>query len=134
MPRLRRPTTEAIHDFLAAQSTLNLTYSSVGATATLPPAGYVVDRTRTKLGEGAAVFQAARSALKRWDHFCLGWVETHPSDIPIKAGQVVAVLARIFGIWWLNACRIVYTVDEDGPFKRFGFAYGTLPGHAESGE
>jgi uncharacterized protein (UPF0548 family) len=28
----------------------------------------------------------------------------------------------------------VYVVDEDGPFQRFGFAYGTLPEHAESGE
>jgi uncharacterized protein (UPF0548 family) len=25
-------------------------------------------------------------------------------------------------------------VDEAGPVARFGFAYGTLPGHAESGE
>jgi uncharacterized protein (UPF0548 family) len=28
-------------------------------------------------------------------------------------------------------CRIVYTTDED---DRFGFAYGTLPGHPERGE
>ena len=37
------------------------------------------------------------------------------------------------GLWWLNACRIVYVVDEAGPVTRFGFAYGTLPGHAGSG-
>ena len=34
----------------------------------------------------------------------------------------------------MNAGRVVYLVDEDGPVPRFGFAYGTLPGHAESGE
>jgi uncharacterized protein (UPF0548 family) len=28
----------------------------------------------------------------------------------------------------------VYTIDETGPVCRFGFAYGTLPDHAESGE
>jgi uncharacterized protein (UPF0548 family) len=28
-------------------------------------------------------------------------------------------------------CRVVYTVDEP---NRRGFAYGTLPGHPESGE
>jgi hypothetical protein len=39
----------------------------------------------------------------------------------------VAVLARSLGLWWLNACRIVSVVNEDGPGKRFGFAYGTLP-------
>src|SRR5262249_58341872 len=49
-------------------------------------------------------------------------------------GQVVAVIARLFGLWWLNACRIVYVVNEEERVKRFGFAYGTLPQHAESGE
>jgi uncharacterized protein (UPF0548 family) len=34
----------------------------------------------------------------------------------------------------LNACRIVFLVDEESPLKRFGFAYGTLAEHAESGE
>ena len=45
------------------------------------------------------------------------------------------VLARVLGLWWTNATRIVYTIDEseESP-ARFGFAYGTLPGHVESGE
>jgi uncharacterized protein (UPF0548 family) len=34
----------------------------------------------------------------------------------------------------VSACRIVYRIDDDGPTKRFGFAYGTLPDHPESGE
>ena len=38
------------------------------------------------------------------------------------------------GMWWSIACRIVYVIDEQHPVRRFGFAYGTLPGHAESGE
>jgi uncharacterized protein (UPF0548 family) len=46
----------------------------------------------------------------------------------------VAVIARLLGLWWLNACGIVYVVDEEGPVQRFGIAYGTLPEHAESGE
>ena len=36
--------------------------------------------------------------------------------------------------WSLNACRIAYTVDEQGSIDHFGFAYGTLPGHLECGE
>jgi uncharacterized protein (UPF0548 family) len=43
-------------------------------------------------------------------------------------------MGRGLGVWWLNACRIVYVVNEAGPVTRFGFAYGTLPGHVESGE
>jgi uncharacterized protein (UPF0548 family) len=56
------------------------------------------------------------------------------SETPIQAGQAVAVIARLFGLWWVNACRIVYVVDDKGPVQLFGFAYGTLPEHAESGE
>ena len=46
----------------------------------------------------------------------------------------MAVLARFVGFWWANACRIIYVVDETEPNCKFGFAYGTLPDHAESGE
>ena len=131
---LRKPSAERLRDFLAAQSKLDLTYPAVGATASQPPADYVVDHTRIKLGEGAKTFAAAKATLRRWEHFRLGWVEAWPPETPIQAGQVVAVIARLFGLWWLNACRIVYIVDEEEPVKRFGFAYGTLPEHAESGE
>jgi uncharacterized protein (UPF0548 family) len=134
MLSLRKPSAERLRDFLATQSKLDLTYAAVGATAVVPPAGYVVDRTRIKLREGASVFAAAKAALRRWEHFRLGWVETWPPETPIQAGQVVAVVARLFGLWWLNACRIVYVVDQAGPVRRYGFAYGTLPEHAESGE
>ena len=42
---------------------------------------------------------------------------------------------RAFGLWWLNAARIVYAVDEaTESVARYGFAYGTLPGHVEAGE
>ena len=130
----RKPSAESIRQFRQAQAGLNVTYSAVGATATVPPAGYVVDHTRITLGTGEEVFEAATSALRRWEHFNLGWVEATPGDTPIATGAVVAVLAHVFGVWWLNACRIVYVVDEGEATIKCGFAYGTLPGHAESGE
>ena len=72
MVSLRRPSTEAIRDFLASQSNLGFTYAAVGATASQPPAGYTVDHTRAKLGEGEEAFTRANGALERWDQFCLG--------------------------------------------------------------
>jgi len=134
MLSLRKPSADALRRFLAAQRELPLTYAAVGATADTPPAGYVVDRTRIKLGEGEPVFRSAIAALRRWEQFNLGWVEAWPSDTPIQKGEVVAVMGRAVGFWWLNACRVVYVVDEPGPISKFGFAYGTLPGHVESGE
>ena len=66
--------------------------------------------------------------------FQLGWVELFHETAPIEIGSDVAVLVRVFGVWSLNACRIVYVMDEPEPVRRFGFAYGTLPDHAERGE
>lgn len=134
MLSLRKPTAEAIRPFLEAQAKLPFTYSAVGATATTPPMGYVVDHTRIKLGEGKPRFQLAKAALQRWEQFRLGWVEAWSRDTPIQTGEVVAVMGRALGLWWLNACRIAYVINESAVTTRFGFAYGTLPGHVESGE
>ena len=134
MVSLRRPSTETIREFLASQSKLGFTYTAVGATASLPPADYVVDHTRIKLGQGEEVFMKAKAALGRWQQFRLGWVEVWSPETPIQTGEVVAVIARNVGLWWLNACRIVYVVDEEEPIQRYGFAYGTLPDHAGTGE
>jgi uncharacterized protein (UPF0548 family) len=131
---LHRPTAETIRSFLEEQSRQELTYTAVGGTLSTPPAGYVVDRTRVQLGVGERVFVAAKVALERWQQFRLGWLEALPEDTPIRKGEAVAILARSVGLWMLNACRVVAVVDEDGPVKRFGFASGTLPDHAGSGE
>ena len=61
-------------------------------------------------------------------------MDAWPPETPIRTGEVVAVVARRVGLWWLSACRVVYVVDEPGPVGRYGFAYGTLPDHAGSGE
>jgi len=134
MPSLRKPSPAEIRRFLDEQALGGFSYSFVGQTASKPPEGVKVDHTRIKLGDGEAAFIAATSALERWVQFRLGWVEPCSTNTPIKSGQVVGILARVARLWWLNACRIVYVVDEEGPPQRFGFAYGTLPGHAESGE
>ena len=134
MLSLRRPPAERIREFLASQSKLGFTYTAVGATASVPPAGYAVDHTRFRLGQGEEVFSKAKAALGRWEQFRLGWVEAWPPETPIETGEVVAVVARKLGLWCLNACRIVYVVDEPGSVSRYGFAYGTLPDHAETGE
>jgi uncharacterized protein (UPF0548 family) len=134
MVSFQKPAVDSIRRFIAEQAKLDFSYSAVGATAATPPAGFVVDRTRIKLGEGEAVYESASAALRRWDHFKLGWVDVWSPETPLEAGEVVAVMGRALGLWWLNCCRIVYVVNETGPIRKFGFAYGTLPGHVESGE
>lgn len=67
--------------------------------------------------------------------FDTGWTELCRRDARICVGTTVAVAAAHYGFWSLNACRVVYVVDESGgPHPRCGFAYGTLAEHAETGE
>src|SRR5690242_13033045 len=105
MVSLRRPSSEALRAFLASQAKLGFTYTAVGATASVPPAGYAVDHTRVKLGVGEEGFTKAKVALRRWEQFRLGWVEAWSPRATIESGDLVAVVAREVGLWWLNACR-----------------------------
>jgi uncharacterized protein (UPF0548 family) len=131
---LRQPNETLVRRFIAAQKDHPFSYAEVGATQTSPPPGYNLDHNRSRLGEGRETFMRASDALSKWRHFELGWASVVPHGSPLRTGTTVAVQAHTFGFWSLNACRIVYTINEDGPVKRFGFAYGTLPDHAERGE
>lgn len=126
---------------LKSQHKLPYSYVGVGATAdeSAIPSGYVVDRMQMALGRGESIFAATKQGLAAWAQFDLGWCEAWPRETPIRSGEVVAVVARSMGLWWTNATRIVYVVDEpvestEGVVTKFGFAYGTLPGHVEMGE
>jgi uncharacterized protein (UPF0548 family) len=129
------PSEQQFNRFLARASSLEFSYSELGATnsAMLPPL-FTADRNRIQLGSGSLAWHRSIDALRRWEMFNIPWVRLCWPTAQIAEGSNVAVLAHRIGLFWLNACRIVYLIDEDGPTKRFGFAYGTLTKHAESGE
>jgi len=131
---LRRPSIAVIRKFIAQQSELPFSYSATGATRSRPPDGFTVDHNRVKLGAGKETYERAVAALESWKQFELGWVGIVPSGLAIEVGTTVAIQAETFGVWSLSACRIVYVIDEEEEMKKFGFAYGTLPGHVECGE
>ena len=137
MFRLSRPSDKQIAAFLATQRGLTLSYAEVGSTRGAPAAGYVVDHNRVQLGFGSATFDRAVAALRVWRMSSLGWTTVFPVGAPVAPGTDVAVLVRHFGFWSLNACRVLYEIDDDdreSGVRRVGFAYGTLPGHGEIGE
>ncbi len=129
-----RPSRARLRAFRAAQAGRPWRYRAVGATRATPPPGYRIDHNRVRLGRGAATWGRAVAAVRRWEMFHLGWATVYPPRPPIAVGATVVVVARHLGFWSASAARIVYTVDEAGPPRRFGFAYGTLPGHVERGE
>lgn len=131
-PTLRKPDPERIRTRLRRLAKLPLTYWERGATdwARLP-AGYGHALTEGVVGHGATDWAAARHALRTWKVVPAGeWVELYPEP-RVRPGAQVMVCFRLFGGWWTSPCRVVYVVDEP---NRFGFAYGTLPGHVEQGE
>jgi uncharacterized protein (UPF0548 family) len=138
---LVRPTPATIaaqlHDTKAAFS-----YAEVGATARPAELAaladrYTFDHSRFPLGQGREVFERARVALFAWRHFEIPWLELHgearPAP-PVRAGQDVATLTRVFGLWFLNPCRVVDRIEPPGETNEVSFAYGTLAGHVAQGE
>ena len=131
---LTAPSEDEIQRFISNQSDSGFSYAEVGASATAVPTGYNVDHNRIQLGSGEGTWQRAAEAIRKWRMFSMPWVNLHWASAPIQVGTDVAVSVRHFGLYSLNACRIVYVVEEVSPVNRFGFAYGTLGQHAESGE
>lgn len=130
------PARDRIDALLARHGQGVYTYDGVGMTRSGgSPSGYVRDHNRALLGHGEPCFLAAVAALRRWEQFSLGWVRPCWPEAPLQRGTIVGVLARTLGLHSLHVSRVVYVLDEeDGLVRRFGFAYGTLAAHAESGE
>ena len=127
-PSRREPADVTLRAWLAAQHDAPL---SVPAGLSLDGGrGWTVDEASIPLGTGGEVFRRACDALRDWRQFPAGWTRIHPARAPLEVGVVVAVVARVLGLWWLNGARIVEAIDEPA---RFGLVYATLPSHAERG-
>lgn len=134
---LRAPTASAIEVFRAEQERGGVfSYPEQGRTREeeARPTGYNFDLNRARIGTGQADFAAGCRALEAWRMFPEPWTRIVSPEENVRPGQTVAMLAQAFGLWWLNACRIVYVLDEHAPVRRWGFAYGTLDAHVEQGE
>jgi uncharacterized protein (UPF0548 family) len=127
---IRRPSREAVDRFVRDSQGLPLSYGPIGIVNGETPCRDL-DEAIVTIGHGRTDFDRARAALMAWEQFDIGWVETFPRHAPVEVGTVVAVLIQHLGFWSLNGCRVLYNVGGSG---RFGFAYGTLTNHAESGE
>lgn len=131
---LRRPNEEEVRRFLEAARRTPFSYPERGATREQAPSGYDHDHNRVRLGAGRETFERARAALRRWAMFPPAWSRVEMHGAAIAEGATVCVIFHLLGLWWLNACRIVYELEEEAPVRRSGFAYGTLACHVERGE
>jgi uncharacterized protein (UPF0548 family) len=105
-----------------------VTYPEVGATRSGElPAGYRHVRRHAPLGSGTDVFHRAVEGLRGW-RMQRGAGLRVPASAPAPAVGV-QVTFRALGL--RIPCEVVWVVDEE---RRYGYGYGTLPGHPESGE
>ena len=131
---MSKPSRSSVDAFLATQQTQDFSYPEVGASRNQAPAGYTVDHNRIHLGEGSQTYKRAKHAITQWKMFDMPRIELCWPDTPIERGATVAVVVSHLGFWSMNACRIVYVIEEEDPFEKYGFAYGTLAEHGEIGE
>ena len=134
MFRLRKPSEQDVREFISHQQRAAFSYPEVGASANDLPNRYNIDNNRILLGGGESTWHRAIEAVRGWQMFNMPWLHVYWPTTPIEVGATVAILVQHFGFYSLNAARIVYVVNDDGPISRYGFAYGTLMEHAERGE
>lgn len=131
--RLGRSSTEALDRRLAVAVQAELTYDHVGST--LRPHG-VPDRRRRSVRHTLAArdvhaFDAAVAGLRSWVPQRHLGARIHPPDASATVGETLLVVLAAGPIEVTAPNRIVWVVDEA---DRYGYAYGTLPGHPAAGE
>lgn len=121
----------ALRHCLERAPTLDFNYADVGASRReTPPPGYDAIAESAIVGAGIAQFSLLAEGIRNWQVQRRSGIDV-VSEGPAREGVNVA-LAKRFGIAAaVFGCRVVWTIDEP---HRNGFAYGSLPGHPESGE
>jgi uncharacterized protein (UPF0548 family) len=129
---VRPSDSEGVERLLGLLRDAEPTYEQVGATLTdAAPEGFRRDRYEAELGRGPQTYLRAVEGLKTWRAHRLPGVRVFPGKQEIQVGATVVVTLGTPLVALAAPCRIVGVVDEP---TRWGFAYGTLPGHPEQGE
>ncbi|HCN75667.1 MAG TPA: DUF1990 domain-containing protein [Verrucomicrobiales bacterium] len=131
MFHLSKPAPDDLAARLSEWRSEPLSYKHQGGIGIPPETGFIVDAHEVLLGRGESVFQSAGAALDEWKMFPAWAGVARVRASGQEPGEIVAMIARICGLWWVNPCRILRRCD--GP-RSHGFVYGTLPEHAECGE
>jgi uncharacterized protein (UPF0548 family) len=122
----------AMERLLEAAGAAQPTYSDLGSTLVgKRPEGFHHDSYELVLGSGTETFHRAVTGLKNWEAHRIVGVRVFPDEREIQTGATVIVTLGTPLLALAAPCRIVSVIDGQ---NRWGFAYGTLPGHPEQGE
>jgi uncharacterized protein (UPF0548 family) len=126
---LGRRSPARLDQLLRAAVAADLSYHHVGSTLTPEPPSGVPERLVTREVDGSLA--AATAALRAWALHRGIRGAIHPAEAALAIGTTLLVVAPFGPFQMAVPDRIVGLVDDP---ERFGFAYGTLDGHAEAGE
>ena len=111
---------------------MSVTYPEVGATREGPlPPGYLHVTRRVRVGQGQAAFEAAAAALARWQPQRGAGLGLRSDADTVTLGGRFSTGIGVGPLRLWVPCLIVWIVDEP---ERYGFGFGTLPGHVATGE
>ena len=130
--RFGRPDETELDRLLAAARAAAPSYDHVGST--LDPDRWAAAAVRVRhrtVGHGPVAFEAARQALRTWVPQLGIGAAVEPAGQPVVTGATVLIVLRRGPLHVVAPDRIVGVIDEP---RRFGYAYGSLPGHPERGE
>jgi uncharacterized protein (UPF0548 family) len=127
---LRRVGPSRLDALLAKACLASPTYAPIGASRDENlPRGFHHVRVEERIGDAAA-FDRAIAALRTWVAHEGSGLSIYPHE-PVVPGATVIAVTSVGLMHIVAPCRIVAVFKEP---DSFGFAYGTLPGHPESGE
>jgi uncharacterized protein (UPF0548 family) len=127
---LRRLDSVKVHELLSAARSASLTYTEVGASRDdVLPSGYHHVRMSERIGD-AVVFDRAVLGLRSWAVQEGAGMKVLPGE-PVEPDATIITVTSIGPVRLVIPCRVVAVFKDP---DSFGFAYGTLPGHPESGE
>jgi uncharacterized protein (UPF0548 family) len=110
----------------------DLTYAEVGRTESGDdlPAGYRHVRRRVRAGEGPDAFAAVGAVMRDWGiHRGAGLRVRADGPPSVGVGFATGLGVGPLRVW--VPCRMVWVREEP---RRYGYGFGTLPGHPERGE
>ena len=109
-----------------------LTYTPVGAARSgRTPPGYRSAHRSSVVGSGRDTFERAAAAVLDWRAQRGAGLRVRATGPASEPGTVVVLTAGLPRFGYDIPCRVVWGRSEG---DERGFAYGTLPGHPESGE
>jgi uncharacterized protein (UPF0548 family) len=119
---------DAERDRLAAKP---LTYWEAAAGDGDPAGGFRALHVSRSLGTGREVFETAAHRLMTWQMHEGSGLTVRASPLEVRLDGLVVLEIRLGPLRLSAPYRVVSVVEQD---DQRGFAYGTLPGHPESGQ